>query len=209
LKEPEHIMRLKEMGIPVATTGFHLPDSNLTVVDVDNVGGGRKATEYLLSLGHQRIALLTGPSGWNSAHDRTEGYLQALQAHGFTPDPELMVEGTWLHKDGYLGMQRLLESKATFTAVFAQNDRIARGAISALHQAGLRVPEDISVIGYDDIPEAEFSDPPLTTIRQPMQEIGQAATRLLIQMIENRDTTPTQVLFDTELIVRSSCIHLV
>jgi DNA-binding LacI/PurR family transcriptional regulator len=181
----------------------------VTVVDVDNVGGGRKATEYLLSLGHERIATLTGPSDWNSARDRTEGYVQALHAHAVTPDPALILEANWLHRDGYLGMQMLLEKQVPFTAVFAQNDRIARGAISALHAAGLRVPEDISVIGYDDIPEAEFSDPPLTTIRQPMKEIGQAATRLLIQMIENRETTPTQVLFDTELIVRSSCAHLV
>jgi len=106
-------------------------------------------------------------------------------------------------------MKALLEKKVQFTAVFAQNDRIARGAISALHEAGLRVPEDVSVIGYDDIPEAEFSDPPLTTIRQPMEEIGQAATRVLVQMIEDLEATPKQALFDTELIVRSSCTRLV
>ena len=153
--------------------------------------------------------MLTGPSDWDSARDRSTGYIQSLEAHGVSPDPELIIEATWLHRDGYLGMKTLLEKKVPFTAVFAQNDRIARGAISMLHEAGLRVPQDISVIGYDDIPEAEFSDPPLTTIRQPMKEIGQAATHLLIQMIENRDTTPTQVLFDTELIVRSSCTHLV
>lgn len=206
--ESEHLIRLKEMGIPVVTTGHYLPESGLAMVDVDNVGGGRKATEYLLSLNHKSIAMITGPSGWNSACDRTEGYLQALQAHGVSPNPELIIEGTWLHKDGYLSMKTLLGKKAPFTAVFAQNDRIARGAISVLHEAGLRVPQDISVVGYDDIPEAEFSDPPLTTIRQPMEEIGRAATRLLIQMIEDREAIPNQLLFDTELIVRSSCARL-
>ena len=209
LEESEHLIRLKETGIPVVISGYALPDSGVAVVDVDNVGGGRKATEYLLGLGHKRIAMLTGPSDWNSARDRREGYIQALQANGVSPDPELIIEAAWLHRDGYLGMQMLLEKKVPFSAVFAQNDRLARGAISALHQAGLRVPEDVSVIGYDDVPEAEFSDPPLTTIRQPMKEIGQAATRLLIQMIENPETSPTQVLFDTELVVRSSCTPLV
>ena len=207
--ESEHLIRLKESGIPVVSTGHYLPESGLAMVDVDNIGGGRKATEYLLNLNHKSIAMLTGPSGWKSASDRTEGYLQALQANGVSPNPELIIKGTWLHKDGYLGMKTLLGKKVPFTALFAQNDRIAKGAISALHEAGLRVPEDISVIGYDDIPEAEFSDPPLTTIRQPTEEIGRAATHLLIQMIEDREAIPNQILFDTELIVRSSCTRLV
>lgn len=203
--ESEHLTRLKESGIPVVTTGNYLPESGLAMVDVDNIGGGRKATEYLLGLGHTRIAMLSGPPDWRSACDRTEGYLQALRTTGMPANPDLIIEGTWLHKSGYLGMKRLLENKTPFTAVFAQNDRIARGAISALHEAGRRVPEDVSIIGYDDIPEAEFSDPPLTTIRQPMAEIGRAATRLLVQIIEDGEATPNQILFDTELIVRSSC----
>ena len=207
--ESEQLARLKESGIPVVITGDYLPESGLAMVDVDNTSGGRKATEYLLGLGHTRIAMLTGPSDWKSARDRTAGYLQALRANGAMANPDLIIEGTWLHKSGYHGMKALLEKKVQFTAVFAQNDRIARGAISALHEAGLRVPEDVSIIGYDDIPEAEFSDPPLTTIRQPMEEIGQAATRLLVQMIEDLEATPKQALFDTELIVRSSCTRLV
>ncbi len=205
--EAKQLVGLKEMGVPVVTTGQHPHSSELTAVDVDNVGGGRKATEYLLGLGHLRIAMLTGPSSWNSARDRAEGYRQALEANRIPLDPQLVLEASWLHRDGYLGMKALLQKKVPFTAVFAHNDRLARGAISALHGAGLRVPEDISVIGYDDTPEAEFSDPPLTTIRQPMRAIGQAATRLLIQMIEGRETSSAQVLFDTELIVRSSCTH--
>ena len=208
LEDLEHLNRLKGSGIPVVTVGNYMPDSGLATLDVDNIMGGRKATEYLLELGHSRIAMLTGPSEWKSAHDRTEGYFQALKAAGVSVDISLIRYGNWLHKGGYLGMQSLLENKASFTAVFAHNDRIARGAISALHEAGLRVPEDISIVGYDDIPEAEFSDPPLTTIRQPMEEIGQAATRLLIQMINDRTAAPSQFLFDTKLIVRSSCKHL-
>ncbi len=206
-EESKHLLRMKEMGVPVVTTGFHPRGWDLTVVDVANVGGARKATEYLIGLGHRQIAMITGPLDWNSAHDRKDGYIQALEANGISPNSQLIVEASWLHKDGYVGMKTLLERGAPFTAIFAQNDRLARGAISALHERGLRVPEDISIIGYDDIPEAEFSDPPLTTVRQPMRTIGEAATRLLIQMIENRETTSNQVLFDTELIVRSSCTH--
>ncbi len=131
--------------------------------------------------------------------------MQALHAAGLPIDQKLIMEGTWLHRSGYENTKVLLERKKPFTAIFAHNDRIARGAIRALHEAGLQVPEDISVIGYDDIPEAEFSDPPLTTVRQPMAEIGQAATRFLIQMVEDPAIAPKQVLFDTALIVRSSC----
>ena len=207
-EETEHLNRLKESGIPIVTTGNCPPESGLAMVDVDNVSGGSKATEYLVNLGHTRIAMLSGPPEWRAARDRTEGYLQALQEAGVPANPDLIIEGTWQYKSGYLGAKALLEKKVPFTAIFAQNDLMARGAISALHEAGQRVPEDISIIGYDDIPEAEFSDPPLTTIRQPMEEVGRAATRLLILMVEDPDTTPNQILFDTELIARSSCSRL-
>jgi LacI family transcriptional regulator len=134
--------------------------------------------------------------------------MQALESAGITMDPELIVHGeNWLHGSGFEAMKELLRRKRPFTALFAQNDRMARGAIGALGKAGRRVPQDVSIVGYDDIPEAEFSDPPLTTIRQPMQEVGKAAARLLIQMIEDPQATPQQILFDTELVIRSSCIQ--
>jgi DNA-binding LacI/PurR family transcriptional regulator len=203
--EYNHLVRLKEFGIPVVTTGHQIEVPGLAMIDVDNVGGGRIATEYLIGLGHTRIAMITGPVGWKSVYDRSEGYLQALHTVGIPVDQELILDGTWLHRSGYEKTKLLLERNKQFTAIFAQNDRIARGAIHALYEAGLRVPEDVSVIGYDDIPEAEFSDPPLTTIRQPASEIGQAATKLLIQMIEDSSIAPMQIMFDTTIVVRSSC----
>jgi LacI family transcriptional regulator len=203
--EYQHLLRLKEFGVPVVTTGHHLPETGLAMVDVDNVNGGYKATKYLIELGHTRIAMITGPSDWKSVYDRREGYLQALREALLTVYPELILEGSWLHQSGYEKTKVLLQRKNKFTAIFAHNDRIARGAIHALYEFGLKVPEDISVIGYDDIPEAEFSDPPLTTIRQPASEIGQAATQFLIQMIEDSTITPKQIMFDTTLIIRSSC----
>ena len=201
----DHLLRLKEFGVPVVTTGHHLPEIGLAMVDVDNVSGGYKATNYLIGLGHTRIAMITGPSEWKSVSDRTEGYLQALQNAGIPIDQELILTGSWLHQSGYEKTKLLLNKKNSFTAIFAHNDRIARGAIHAIYEAGLKVPEDISVIGYDDIPEAEYSDPPLTTIRQPSAEIGQAATNLLIQMVEDSNVIPKQIMFDTTLVVRSSC----
>jgi len=152
--------------------------------------------------------MITGPIDWKSVSDRTQGYIDALESAKITPNPDLIVHGeNWLHRSGYEAAKELLKRNQAFTALFAQNDRIARGAINALKEAGLRVPQDVSVVGYDDIPEAEFSDPPLTTIRQPMQEVGKAATRLLIKMIEDSTATPQQILFDPELVIRSSCIQ--
>jgi LacI family transcriptional regulator len=203
--EYSDLYRLQEFGVPIVTIGHHLPESGLAMIDVDNVSGGRKATEYLIGLGHTRIAMITGPSDWKSVYDRTEGYLQALQDAGIPVDQELILEGSWLHRSGYEKTRLLLERKNEFTAIFAHNDRIARGAIHALYEAGFKVPDDISIIGYDDIPEAEFSDPPLTTIRQPMTEIGKAATKFLIQMIEDSTVQPKTIMFDTKLIIRASC----
>lgn len=203
--EFDHIELLKASGLPVVMIGYYLPDTGLATLDVDNFNGGRKATEYLLGLGHTRIAMLAGPSAWQSARQRAAGYEHALQMAGLPVSSELVIPCSWLHKSGYQGMQFLLARRVSFTAVFAHNDRIARGAISALHQAGLSVPDNVSIIGYDDIPESEFSDPPLTTIRQPMEEIGEAGTRLLIDLISHQAAGPRQALFDTELIERASC----
>jgi DNA-binding LacI/PurR family transcriptional regulator len=203
---PVDLDHLQKSGIPVVSTGFYLPDSALSFVEVDNLDGGLKATQHLISLGHTQIAMITGPSDLNSVINRTEGYLQALKSAGIASNPNLIIQAqNWWHRSGYDAMKELLDRKLPFTAVFAHNDRLAKGAISALNEAGLKVPQDISIIGYDDIPEAEFDDPPLTTIRQPMQEVGKAAASLLIKLVEDPNASPQQILFDTELISRSSC----
>ena len=205
----DHLREVQKSGTPVVSTGFYLRDPELSFVEVDNLDGGLKATQHLISLGHRKIAMITGPSDLNSVINRSGGYRQALQTAGITSDPNLIVQAqNWWHRSGYAAMKELLSRKLPFTAVFAHNDRLAKGAISALNEAGLKVPQDVSIIGYDDIPEAEFGDPPLTTIRQPMQEVGKAAASLLIKLIEDPDASPQQILFDTELIRRSSCAPL-
>jgi DNA-binding LacI/PurR family transcriptional regulator len=149
--------------------------------------------------------MISGPRTWKSVNDRTQGYRLALEAAGLAVDPELVAEGDWSYPSGYQAMRELLARGVPFSALFAQNDRMATAAIRALREAGRRVPDDVAVVGYDDIPAAEYCDPPLTTIRQPMREVGEVATRLLIQAIEERGTTQGEVLLKAELVRRSSC----
>lgn len=193
--------------VPVVTTAYHLPGAALTVVDVDNVDGARQATRHLLEHGHRRVAMISGPAGWKSVSDRNQGYRLALQSFGLPVDTSLVATGDWSYAGGYAAMQQLLARAGAFSAVFAQDDQMALGAIQALHQAGRRVPEDVSIVGYDDIPGAAYSVPALTTIRQPMRQVGEVATRLLIQAVEDPPgSTGGEVLLKTELVQRGSCI---
>ena len=190
--------------MPVVVTGYHRQNSRISAADVDNLEGGRIATECLLQNGHRRIACVTGPLSAQSAIDRLAGYRTALEAAGIPFDEELVSEGNYNHRSGYQAMKKLLDKGAQFSGVFCHNDRMAIGALSALREAGLRIPEDVSVVGYDDCPEAEFADPPLTTIRQNTVEMGAAAAELLIRQVENPGAPAEQVLVHTELVVRAS-----
>ena len=205
--DKEHLLNLQKSGVPIVTTGFYQPGAEFTVVDINNVHGGTKATQCLIDHGHLQIAMITGPQFAKSTHDRALGYHEALQSAGVTSNPQLVAIGDWSYRSGYQTMRTILDSHLPFSAVFAHNDRMAIGAILALRQAGKRVPQDISITGYDDMPEAEFADPPLTTIRQRMYEVGELAARLLIQLIEDPTAIPTQHLLETELIMRSSCFR--
>lgn len=205
--EPDnrYLLSLLEAGVPVVTTAYHVPGVDLTVVDVDNVDGAWQATGYLLECGHRQVAMITGPRSWKSVNDRIWGYTLALEGREVTLEPGLIAEGDWSYQSGYQAMQELLARGLPFSGLFAQNDQMAIGAIRALREAGRRVPQEVAVVGYDDIPVAEYCDPPLTTIRQPMQEVGKVATRLLIEAIEEGGPTRGAVLLDAELIRRGSC----
>ena len=205
--EPDHrhLVSLLRDGVPVVTTAYHIPGEALTVIDVDNIDGGQQAASCLLERGHRQLALITGPGTWKSVQDRTQGYSIALEAAGVSVAPELIAEADWSFRGGYQAAQKLLAAGLPFSALFAHNDQMAIGALRALREAGRRVPEDISVIGYDDIPIAEYCEPPLTTIRQPMREVGAIAARLLIQTIELLGVQQGEMLLRPELIVRKSC----
>jgi len=205
--EPDnrHLLGLLRDGVPVVTTAYHLPGAELTVVDVDNEDGAQQATRYLLECGRRQIAMIAGPTTWKSVNDRSQGYRLALEEASVAYDPGVVADGDWAYASGYQAIQEILARGLSFSGLFAQNDQMAIAAIRALREAGRRVPQDVAVVGYDDIPAAEYCDPPLTTIRQPMREVGEVATRLLIQAIEKPEITQGEVLLKAELIRRCSC----
>jgi DNA-binding LacI/PurR family transcriptional regulator len=175
----------------------------ISYVSVDNVGAAYTAVSHLIALGRRRIAHITGNLAISDGRDRVEGYQRALSDAGLPLDESLIVEGNFSHRSGYLGMQTLLERKVD--AVFASSDITARGVLQALNEARVRVPDDVALVGFDDLPTAVQITPRLTTIRQPIEEKGALATSILLDAIENGLDTPRQVLLPTELIVRESC----
>ncbi len=196
---------LLEEGIPFITIGRH-PDDRVPYVDADNIGGARTATEHLIRLGHQRIATITGPLDMTPAQDRLEGFREVMTAHHLPVDEEAVVEGDFTETGGRAGMVRLLSVKPT--AVFVASDSMAIGAVKAVRDTGLRVPEDISIVGFDDIPSAVTIEPELTTVRQPIERLGQLAVEILIDRLERGEggaAVIERVVLPTELVVRRSC----
>lgn len=168
----------------------------------DSRAGARKAVEHLLRLGHPTVWHIAGPAGWTSAEQRIESWRGTLKAAG-AEIPELLV-GDWSADSGYEA-GRLLARRPEVTAVFASNDQTALGLLHALHEAGRRVPDDVSVVGYDDIPEAAHLLPPLTTVRTDFAEIGTRALRLLLDRMAGRAEEHPEPVIPVELIVRRSC----
>jgi LacI family transcriptional regulator len=204
--EPDHqrLLDLIRAGVPVVTSAYHLPGEPLAVVDVDNALGGRLAARHFLDSGHRRIAMIRGPAGWKSVQDRAAGFHGELQTAALELGEGLVGAGDWSYASGYQALRQLLAGGAPFTALFAHNDQMAIGAMRALREAGKRIPQDVAVVGFDDIPAAEYAEPPLTTIRQPMREVGAVAARLLIQSIEQDEPPRGEVLLQPELIRRES-----
>jgi DNA-binding LacI/PurR family transcriptional regulator/spermidine/putrescine-binding protein len=187
---------------PVVIQGW-LPEAGLPSVDVDNVAAARHAVEHLIGLGHRAIGCITNaPLAYTAAAARLEGYREALAAAGIEPEPGWVAEAAFDAASGRREMSGLL-ARGDLTAVFVASDVVAFGAIAAIREAGLRVPDDVSVVGFDDIPLAAFFDPPLTTIRLPAYELGRAAGAALLDRIHGREVNARTVL-PTELVIRSS-----
>lgn len=205
-----HLADLVHSEVPVVTASYYVPGNIFTVVDVDNMTGGRQAALHLLEGGHTSIAMIKGPDGWKSVADRAAGFEQTLRRAGLDVKDQRLAQGDWSYASGYRAMSQILEQDLTFTALFAHNDQMAIGAMRAAREAGKRIPQDLSVVGYDDIPAAEYADPPLTTIRQPMREVGATAARLLIERIEQdepaKGVMEGEVLLSPELIQRASTV---
>lgn len=159
-------------------------DSGLPSVSVDQVAGARLAVQHLLELGHRTVWHIAGPNDWLEARDRIEGWRRALEEAGAMVPP--IISGDWSARSGYVAGSALANNREV-TAVFVANDQMALGLLRALHERGVRVPEDISVVGFDDIPEAEFMLPPLTTIRQDFDEVGRRSMATLLELLDASD----------------------
>lgn len=188
--------------VPLVAVGRSVPGIEDRCLRVENFEGALQATRYLIGLGHERIAHLTGIPGHRHAIDRHEGYLRALSDAGIEVDPRLIAEGDFTEPSGFRAAQRLLDSKIPFTAIFAGNDHMAYGAQLALYDRGLRVPEDVSMVGFDDHRHAPYMLPPLTTVRQTNLEMGIAAVRALLDLLKGQPFALRS--FPTELVVRRS-----
>jgi LacI family transcriptional regulator len=183
--------------------GRHPTDNAISYIDVDNHNGAREMVAYLLRLGRRRIATITGPRNMIAGADRLEGYLEALRLRGMNADPNLITEGDFTEEGGYAAMQHLLPQ--TPDAVFAASDIMALGAMRALHEAGKRIPDEVAVAGFDDMPFSARTTPPLTTVRQPIQRTGATAAETLIDMIANPSLQPRRIILPTQLVIRASC----
>ena len=197
------IERLVGDRVPFVSVGRH-PHPQVSYVDVDNVAGARMAVDHLIRQGHTRVGTITGPLNMAAGQDRLEGYKQSLAAHHIPLDDRLIVEGDFTENGGLAGMNRLLALEPPPTAVFVASDTMAMGALRAVRQAGLRVPEDVAIIGFDDVPQATYLDPPLTTVRQPIQRLGEIAVRVLVDVIAQGPEIPQRVVLMPELVVRST-----
>lgn len=185
---------------------LRLPDTpGPASVVPDDWLGGRLATEHLIALGHRRIALINGPTGWRSSGLRQAGYEAAMNEAGLRIDPSLILERDWTVEAGYLGVQELLSIDHPPTAVFGTADLIALGAIIGAWEIGLDVPEDLAVVGNDDREFAHLLRPGITTVRLPCREMGQAAAEMLMKLIDGEIEAPEPVCVPGELIMRQSC----
>jgi LacI family transcriptional regulator len=196
------LARLADDGFPIVLQGT-LRGIRAPSVDVDNVSGATRAVEHLIGLGWRRIGCITNaPLAYTASQDRLAGYRHALEAAGIPYDPMLVEEAAFDAGSGHRAMERLL-ARGPIEAVFVASDVVAFGAIAAIREAGLSVPADISVVGFDDIALAAYFDPPLTTVRLPAHDLGLAAGTALLDRVAGRPV-PDRTLLPTELIVRSS-----
>lgn len=197
----EELMRVAQR-VPVVVTGRQLQGPQLLSFSVADFEGAVQATQHLLALGHRRIAHLGGLDHHPDAMERLAGYRHALEQAGVAFDTGLVMQGELHEQSGALAMHRLLDTARPFTAVFAANDQMAFGAQLALRRGGLRVPQDVSLVGFDDLPVSAFMMPPLTTVRQPARDIGRIAVQGMLALIEGR--TPDLAAPPLQLIVRES-----
>ena len=193
--------------LPVVVTGRNQRSSGLRSLYFDNFEGGRLATAHLIDLGHKDIAVISGDLNHPDARERLDGYKAALAAAGIEFNADLVIPGEYTELSGLHAVDRLLHQRVQFSAIFAANDQMAFGAALGLHRHGLRVPDDVSLIGFDDLPASLYSIPPLSTIHQPAYELGRLAAKSMLQLLNGVE--PTAEVPAPRLIVRQSSKRVV
>ena len=203
--DPSPALRLREYEIPLVILDRNIHNLKAPSVVGDNFSGGYMATEHLISLGHRRIGCIARPVRLSHSQERVKGYTKALEDHGLPLDEKLIAPGGYRFENGSQAIDRLLSLEDPPTAVFAYNDIMAIGALRRLKEKGYRVPEDFSVVGFDDIPESSFTCPALTTIRQPKLEMGRKAADFLLDLIDGKQLgNAVQSMFEVVLVVRET-----
>ncbi len=206
--EPEgtldYIADLHERGLPVVLIDDRAHQPGFPSVGTTNRAGGESAARHLLGLGRRRPLVVTGMARFGCTQERLDGFSTAYTEAGYPVAPGLVVEGDFTFDCGRLAVQRLLTDGVEFDAVFAHNDLSAAGALQAIREAGRTVPEDVAVVGFDDVPIAAHTDPPLTTVHQPLREMGAAAAHLLMSYFEGAALPETPTVIPTTLVIRGS-----
>ena len=201
----ERLRRVVETGPPMVIVDRELDDLGVSQVMVDNHEGGRLAGRYLVGLGHRRIGVIVGPDILRPSARRLDGFRAELAVVGADLSDDLITRGSFRSREGRTAMRSLLRLPERPTAVFAENDLMAFGAMGAIHDAGLRIPDDISIMGFDDVAFSELSTPGLTTVSQPLPQVAATAMRLLFERLRDRTLPPTRVVLPVSLVERSSC----
>lgn len=204
-RNPAHYTgTLAARNIPFVLIDHQGTGENCAAIGATNWQGAYNATDCMIKMGHRRIGFITGSLDLGAALDRLDGYKTALNTNHLQIDPDLIYEGSFNQPDGYTGANCLLDLKNPPTLIFASNDVMAMAAMDAVRERGLKVPEDISILGFDDIPQASQVRPALTTVRQPLEQMGRVAVQMLLEILKNSDSRPRRIELPTELIIRDS-----
>lgn len=203
----EYLMELMDNNVPLVFIDRYIGKLERDFVIIDNLAGALEAVNYLIKLGHTRIGYIAGCKGISASEDRLAGYKKALNEHGLKINENLIKESRDFKKEsGYKIAKEFLKMKEMPTAIFTVNDMVAIGAMKALREEGLRVPEDISIVGFDDVELASYLDVPLTTVSQQQHEIGEISAKILIERIEKIGADkPMQIVLKPKLVIRESC----
>lgn len=201
----DYIDTLHSLNFPYVLVDQDDPSERSSIIESDNWQGAYDATQYLIDLGHQRIAHIVGLPMMTAAQQRLTGYKAALEHNNIPYDENLVEDGGYWQRGGAEAAKKLLTLDQPPTAIFAANDYMAFGVMDVAHHRGIRIPDDLSLIGFDDVLQAEFSNPKLSTVRQPLYDMGQSAIQLLLERINKPTSEPERIVLKTEFIQRESC----